>query len=282
MKSIFKATLAVVVMLVWVTVSMASDPFPIILASAEFTPLTPKKEAQVCPQKDEIDTNRIRLAQKWEEEEKARKAREKGKVIQGTMPDPFQPVNRGFFWVNDKLYFNALKPLARVYGFILPEDVRIGVRHAILNLHAPVRFANSLLQFKLEKAGIVLCRFAINSTVGLGGLLDPASHMGLKRVDEDFGQTLGVYGVKEVAYIDWPILGTSCVRDSLGTVFDTLIDPIYYLVNGWVYAGIFALDKINETSLTLGTYESLIESAIDPYIAVRNAYYQYRRELIQK
>ncbi len=282
MRNTAKTLLAVVVVMAWATVSMASEPLPLVLASAQYSPTDPKEGAQVCPYKNNIDSDRIRLAQKWEAEEKAREAREKGKVIQGTMPDPFQPVNRGFFWVNDKLYFNALKPLARVYGFILPEDVRIGVRQAILNLHAPVRFANSLLQLKIEKAGIVLCRFVINSTVGLAGLLDPASQIGLKRIDEDAGQTLGVYGLKEVAYIDWPIFGTSCVRDSLGTIADTLMDPIYYLVNGWVYAGLYALNKLNETSLTLGSYESLIESAIDPYIAVRNAYYQYRRELIQK
>jgi len=265
--------------LVWIIPSLAAKPMPILLASAEYSPLPPG-ENQMCSQKTQVNKERIRLAQRWEEEEKAKEV--KGKSIGGTMPDPFQPVNRGFFWVNDKLYYDALKPLARLYGFILPRQVRLGVRHALLNLHAPIRFADSLLQLKLKKAGIVLGRFVINSTVGIAGLLDPASEMGLHRVDEDFGQTLGVYGLKEVAYIDWPVLGPSCVRDTLGLVVDTFLDPIYYFVNGWVYAGIYALDKLNETSLTLGAYESLVENAIDPYIAVRNAYYQHRIELIQK
>ncbi len=266
--------------IVWVLSAMAMDHPPIILASADYYSPMSSEKANYCPQKNKVNQERIKLAQKWEEEEKAKNV--KGKSIGGTMPDPFQPVNRGFFWVNDKLYFDALKPLARLYGFILPRDIRLGVRHAILNLHAPIRFANSLLQLKIKKAGIVLGRFVINSTVGLAGLLDPASEMGLPRVNEDFGQTLGVYGLKEVAYIDWPILGPSCVRDSLGMIADTFLDPIYYLVNGWVYAGLYALDKLNETSLTIGAYESLVENAIDPYIAVRNAYYQHRIELIQK
>ena len=279
MKRLAKTAFIPLFVLVWVTASMAADPAPILLASADHSSF-PAGDAQYCPHKDKVNQQRIKLAQRWEEEEKAREV--EGKTIGGTMPDPFQPINRGFFWVNDRLYYNALKPLARLYGFILPEQLRIGVRHAILNLHAPIRFADSLLQLKMKKAGIVLCRFVVNSTVGIAGLLDPASEMGLPRVNEDFGQTLGVYGLKEVAYIDWPIWGPSCVRDSMGTVVDTFLDPIYYLVNGWVYAGIYALDKINETSLTLGNYESLVENAIDPYIAVRNAYYQYRRELIQK
>ncbi len=279
MERIVRVALIPLFVLIWTTASMATNPLPMLLASADYSPV-PSREAQICPHRERVNTERIRLAQRWEEEEKAKEV--KGKSITGTMPDPFQPVNRGFFWVNDKLYFNALKPLARVYGFILPRDVRIGVRHVILNAHAPVRFANSLLQLKMKKAGIVLCRFVINTTIGLAGILDPASQMGLPRVDEDAGQTLGVYGLKEVAYIDWPLLGPSCVRDSLGTVADTLLDPIYYLVNGWVYAGLYAFNKLNETSLTLGNYESLVESAIDPYLAVRNAYYQYRIELIQK
>ena len=261
---------------------LAEGSSRLLLASVDPVVLLPKDQQEMCPCKDKVDSHRIRLAQRWEEEEKAREAKDQGKTIQGTMPDPFQPMNRGLFWVNDRLYFDALKPLARVYGFILPEDVRVGVRHAISNLHAPIRFVNSILQLKMKKAGVVLCRFVVNSTVGIAGFLDPATQMGLEKVDEDAGQTLGVYGLKEVFYLDVPILGPSCVRDALGYVADTFMDPLYYLLNAWVYAGLYALDKVNETSLTIGTYEDFKRSAIDPYIAVRNAYYQYRRQLIQK
>ena len=258
----------------------AGEPSHLFLASADSIPLVLPKEEGFCPCKDKVDHKKVELAQYWEEE-KAKEAGAPAKTIQGTMPDPFQPLNRGFFWINNRLYFDALKPIARLYGFILPEQVRIGVRHAISNLHAPIRFANSVLQLKMKKAGTVLCRFVINSTVGIAGFLDPATDMGLAKVDEDAGQTLGVYGLKEVFYIDIPILGPSCVRDALGYIADTFMDPLYYLLNTWTYLGLYALNKVNETSLTIGTYEGLIKSAIDPYIAVRNAYYQYRRQLIK-
>ena len=281
MKSMVQTTL--VVGLVWFlsAVALAEGPSRLLLASAN--PVFPlsKDQPKICPYKDKTDSHRIKLAQRWEEE-KAQQAKNQGKTIQGTMPDPFQPLNRGFFWINDRLYFDALKPLARVYGLILPEEARIGVRHAIFNLHAPIRFFNSILQLKPKKAGVVLCRFVVNSTVGIAGFLDPATQMGLKKVDEDAGQTLGVYGLKEVFYLDIPILGPSCLRDALGRVADTFMDPLYYLLNTWVYTGLYALEKVNETSLTMGTYEDLKRSAIDPYIALRNAYYQYRRRLIQQ
>ena len=282
MKSMVQTTL--VVGLVWFlsAVALAEGSSRLLLASANPVFLLPKDQPEICPYKDKADSHRIELAQRWEEEEKAQQAKNQGKTIQGTMPDPFQPLNRGLFWVNDRLYFDALRPLARVYGLILPEEARIGVRHAISNLHAPIRFFNSILQLKPKKAGVVLCRFVVNSTVGIAGFLDPATQMGLEKVNEDAGQTLGVYGLKEVFYLDIPILGPSCLRDALGRVADTFMDPLYYLLNTWVYAGLYALDKVNEASLTMGTYEDLKRSAIDPYIAVRNAYYQYRRRLIQQ
>jgi len=237
----------------------------------------------VCTKNPKTDMQRLRLAQRWEKEEKAKQAQKKGKKIEGTMPDPFKPINRGLFAVNDRFYFWGLKPVAQVYKIILPERARLCVRNAISNLHTPIRFVDSVLQLKMRKAGIVLSRFVVNSTIGVAGLFDPAAtFMRLEKQDEDAGQTLGVYGLKEVAYIDWPVIRPSCARDSLGLVADTLIDPLYYLLNGWLYAGLYALDKLNETSLTLGTYEDLKASAIDPYISVRNAYYQYRRKLIQE
>ncbi len=264
------------------SVALAEGSSRLLLASADPAFLLPKDQQEMSPCKDKTDAHRIELVQRWEEEEKAQEAENQGKTIQRTMPDPFQPLNRGLFWVNDRLYFDAFKPLARVYGLILPKDVRIGMRHAISNLHAPIQFFNSILQLKMKKAGTVLCRFAINSTVGIAGFLDPATRMGLEKVNEDAGQTLGVYGLKEVFYLDIPILGPSCVRDTSGKVADTFMDPLYYLLNTWFYVGLYALDKVNEVSLTIGTYEDFKRSAIDPYIAVRNAYYQYRRQLIQK
>ena len=285
MKSIFKATLAVVVvMLVWATVSMASDPFPFILASAEFTPLTPKKEAQVCPQKDEIDTNRIRLAQKWEEEEKARKAREKGKVIQGTMPDPFQPVNRGFFWVNDKLYFYLFKPIASGYGSVVPRPARVSVGNFFSNLATPIRAGNALLQLEFRSFGTEIYRFVINTTFGIGGLFDPAGSIGgVRKTSKDFGQTMGVYHVGPGFYLVLPIVGPSSLRDATGSFVDSFADPLRYAdLSTRDYLAIKFLDAENRLSLDHDSYEGVVADSLDPYLFIRSAYAQLREAQISK
>ncbi len=201
-------------------------------------------------------------------------------VSSETMPDPLLPMNKFFFQVNDKLYFYALKPVARGYKAVLPERVRVCIKNFIYNLETPIRLVNSILQLKPGKAGIVLGRFIVNTTIGVVGLFDPASsRLGLEKVNEDTGQTLGVYGVKEVFYLDVPILGPSCFRDILGYVGDTVLHPLFY-VNPWIFFGEVALDKVNTTSLTLGEYEEFKASSLDPYTALKDAYFQHRRALI--
>ncbi|MBW1731982.1 MAG: VacJ family lipoprotein [Deltaproteobacteria bacterium] len=201
-----------------------------------------------------------------------------------TIPDPLEPINRIFFVFNDKLYFWFLRPVARGYKKVVPERARVGVRNFFSNLLTPIRLVNCLLQGKFKAAGTETLRFIINSTVGFLGLEDVAKKEGhLSRQDEDLGQSLGVWGLGPGIYINWPILGPSSLRDSLGLIGDAFLDPINYAVTRTKYnIAVRGYDKVNKTSLTLGDYESLKKSAIDPYVAVRDAYFQYRKSQIEK
>ncbi len=201
-----------------------------------------------------------------------------------TVADPLEPMNRFFFQVNDRLYFWLLKPTAKVYGTFLPPGLRIAIRNAFDNILAPVRIVNNLLQGKVQRCGVEIARFALNSTLGAGGLFDPAEQeFGLKAHDEDFGQTLAVYGMGNGLYINWPLFGPSTLRDSLGFGADTFLDPTSYLYPpAGLYAGVKAVKYVNRTSLRLGEYEDLKASALDPYIALRDAYVSYRHKQVKE
>jgi len=147
----------------------------------------------------------------------------------------------------------------------------------------PVRFVNSLFQGKIKGAGTELARFGINTTVGLAGFFDVAkSWFDLNAQEEDLGQTFGSYGMGGMMYIVWPFLGPSTVRDTVGFVGDSFLDVANYINPFYVPMSIHAYDRINKTSLDLGTYEDLKESAIEPYTAFRDAYIQYRNGQIKK
>ena len=199
--------------------------------------------------------------------------------------DPLEPFNRAMYHFNDKLYFWVLKPVAQGYKAIVPEVARIGVGNFFTNIAFPIRFVNCLLQANFKGAA---GRSAVSCSIrsgGSGGFLDPASHedVGLAKQDEDFGQTLGVYGVGQGFYINWPILGPSSPRDTLGTVGDYFTHPLFYYDGPWLIPwGLWAYDKVNDTSLRIGDYESLKEAAIDPYVAIRDAYVQYRLNKVKE
>ena len=198
--------------------------------------------------------------------------------------DPLEPINRIFFAFNDKLYFWLLEPVAKGYSKVVPEPARVGVRNFFSNLLTPIRLVNCLLQGKFKSAGTETLRFIINSTVGFLGFQDVAKQEGhLERQEEDLGQSLGVYGLGPGIYINWPIFGPSSFRDTVGMFGDFFLDPINYAVTRTKYnMAVKGYDKVNKTSLTLGDYESLKKAALDPYVAVRDAYFQYRRNLIKK
>jgi phospholipid-binding lipoprotein MlaA len=199
-----------------------------------------------------------------------------------TINDPLEGYNRAIFKFNDKLYFWVLKPAARGYRAVLPEKARISIRKLFSNAAMPVRFVNCALQGKMKGVAIESTRFTINSTVGVGGLFDPAQSLfHLKEQEADFDQTLGLYGMRPVFFFNLPFLGPSSLRGTLGLIGDTGCDPTTYLLSPLIKIGIRSYGDLNETSLTIGDYEALTESALDPYIAIRNAYYQNRKSKLQ-
>jgi phospholipid-binding lipoprotein MlaA len=202
---------------------------------------------------------------------------------QVSLADPLEPLNRVFFHFNDRLYFWVLKPTATLYSHLLAKNIRICIRNVFANLLAPARVVNNVLQGKMENANVELQRFLLNSTIGVVGLADVAKNeFKLRTRDEDLGQTLGFYGAGPVLYINWPVLGPSNVRDSIGKLGDAFLDPLNYLAgNIYVRAAIYGGEKVNSTSLTLGDYELFKETALDPYAAVRDAYEQFRQGRIE-
>jgi len=200
-----------------------------------------------------------------------------------TIADPIEPVNRVVFEINDKVYFWALKPVAKGYNAVVPEPVRISVRNFFRNIAMPIRFVNSLLQGKFKGAGTELARFGINTTIGLVGFFDVAkSRFDLNPSNEDLGQTLGFYGMGGLMYIVWPFIGPSTVRDTIGLAGDSFLNPVNYIEPFEAAFGVRAYEQINKTSLELGTYEDLKAASLEPYIGVRDAYIQFRKGEINK
>lgn len=197
--------------------------------------------------------------------------------------DPLEPVNRVFFTFNDRLYFWALKPAANAYGFFVPEWGRARVKNVFDNIQAPVRLVNALLQFKIHKSGAEFARFVLNSTVGIGGLFDIASrHPELRTSEEDLGQTFGSYGLGEGFYIVLPFLGPSSLRDTAGTAGDYFLDPIGHITPVRDAIAVRTFDRVNDTSFKIGDYEDIKESAVDPYLSIRDMYKQYRRNKVRE
>lgn len=202
---------------------------------------------------------------------------------QDIIADPLEPLNRFFFHFNDKLYFWVLKPVARVYSGFFPKELQIGIRNFFDNLRTPARAVSSLLQGNVRDSSEEVARFALNSTIGIGGIGDFAKDvLGLQSSYEDLGQTLAHYGAGGGFYINWPFLGPSNFRDSLGMLGDAYLHPIILLdAELGVIVGAWTFERINYTALTLGDYELFTKTALDPYAAVKDAYQQFRNGLIK-
>lgn len=200
--------------------------------------------------------------------------------------DPIQPFNRAMFTFNDKVYYWFFRPLSKGYETVVPERARLGVRNLFTNIRTPGRFFNCIFQGKFKGAGTEMLRLVINSTLGVGGLSDPATkYFKLDKYDEDFGQTLGRYNTGAGAFIEIPLFGPSNVRDAIGLLGDLALDPITYLIFVSPYAstGANSYNTLNDVSIDKGdTYEGLVEQAIDPYIAVQDAYTQNRIKKIRE
>ena len=196
--------------------------------------------------------------------------------------DPLETLNRGIFWFNDKLYFYLLKPIARGYRWIAPEPFRVAVGNIFSNFVTPVRVINAGLQGKFSDAGNELVRFGTNTTLGIGGMFDPAKeHFGLAKKDEDTGQTLGHYGVGPGPYLVLPFLGPSSFRDGAGLFADTYMNLVYHFWENSDYYYAVTYRAINTLSLDKDTYEGIKKDALDPYLFVRDAWAQYRQNLVE-
>ena len=207
----------------------------------------------------------------------------------GDVFDPLIGYNRAIYHFNDKLYFWLLKPVATGYGMVIPEGGRIAVDNFFRNLSFPVRFVNNALQGKFKRAGIETARFAVNTTIGFFGFFDLADEWyDLKPYEEDFGQTLGHYGVGDGFPFWLPFLPPSNARDTLGIIPDLYFYPIDLLYQGDKYIinplflGIFIWETINRTSLHIGVYENMTQNALDPYTMLRDAYKQNREARIKE
>jgi phospholipid-binding lipoprotein MlaA len=195
--------------------------------------------------------------------------------------DPIEPVNRGIFWFNDKLDVYALEPTARAWHWAVPDPAERMFENFFDNLRFPIVVVNNLLQGKAEAGGITTARFLMNSSIGIGGLFDPASDVGLEPHPEDFGQTLGWWGAPPGPYLMFPFFGPSNVRDTGGQVVDYFITVYPYFVNSWVLFGGGVVRTLNGRAQILDEVTSAREASLDYYTFVRNAYFQRREALVR-
>ncbi|MDL2209593.1 VacJ family lipoprotein [Desulfovibrio sp. OttesenSCG-928-O18] len=201
------------------------------------------------------------------------------------VPDPLEGWNRAMFVFNDGVITYVARPVNTAYTTVTPQFFRDGMGNFFTNLLFPVRFINNLLQGKGYAAGQEFGKFIINTTAGLGGFINYTglNHPELASLDsEDFGQTLGVWGVGEGMYLYWPLLGPSSARDTVGKVGDWAADPVTWVNPWWAPYAIKGLRTVNELEEILDVYEDVTKSAIEPYTAVRDAYIQYRRAKVAK
>jgi phospholipid-binding lipoprotein MlaA len=215
--------------------------------------------------------------------------------------DPWEPFNTSVFEFNRKLDKYALKPIAQGYDFIIPDFVQVGISNMFYNLRFPQRFLNNVFQGKVKGAGIEVGRFLLNTTVGYAGFLDLAKEIDLVTPDEDFGQTLGFYGMKPGPYLVLPFLQPFTVRDFAGYVTDIFLNPINWLVapiievegipsliahknrttTTLLQIGVRVGEIVNERSRNLEKFQGVEEATLDLYTAVRNAYLQSRTRAIR-
>lgn len=202
-----------------------------------------------------------------------------------TIADPIEPWNRFWFHFNDIFYLYIAKPAYTAWTYVTPQFLRNGLSNLYYNALFPTRFINSLLQFRFFEAGVEFSRFMMN-IMGSAGLANLAKNKKtIVPVDpsgEDFGQTLGRWGIGQGFYIVWPFIGPSSLRDSVGLVGDYFTEPFTYIPE-WEYAWGTKLGfRFNDLGTLLPTYEDLKSIAIDPYIAMREAYASHRQAQVDR
>jgi phospholipid-binding lipoprotein MlaA len=195
--------------------------------------------------------------------------------------DPYEPFNRKVFAFNDTLDTYALKPVATAYTKVVPSPIRSGVHNFFGNFSDAWSAVNQLLQGKPGDAGTMTLRVLTNTTIGIGGLFDPATSLGLERKSEDLGQTLGVWGFEPGPYLVLPLFGSSDIRDAVALPADSYVSPSL-LASGkyWKELGIDAVGVIDTRAGLLGASQMLDELAFDRYTFMRDAYITRRRSLV--
>lgn len=193
--------------------------------------------------------------------------------------DPLERINRTTYAFNQSLDKAVVRPVLRGYRKVTPKVVRTGISNFFDNAEYPIVLVNNLLQGKLRPALNDSGRFLMNTTLGLGGLLDPATHAGLDRNNEDFGQTLGRWGLPPGAYVVVPFLGPYTIRDGIGSLADEFAEPRHYLEDDSTRYELWALAKLDQRS-GLSEADSILDRSGDPYAFVRSAYLQRRQYLV--
>ncbi len=194
--------------------------------------------------------------------------------------DPLEPMNRAIYSFNDGVDTALIQPVAKGYRAVLPMFVRTGVSNVFANINDVLIALNNLLQGKLVNAVSDVARVLINTTIGVAGFFDVATHFGLEKHNEDFGQTLGYWGVGDGPYLVLPILGPSNLRDTVARFVDYRTDPITYVRSMRLRNSLWGTRALSQRADLLDTSKILEVAALDPYEFLRDAYLQRRRSLV--
>ena len=194
----------------------------------------------------------------------------------GKSEDPLEGYNRFVFAGNQRLDTYLLRPVAKGYRYVTPQAVRTRIGNVSNNLYEPVSMLNAFLQGDFSQGSRTFFRFLINSTVGLAGMHDVASEAGIAGRNEDFGQTLAVWGAGSGPYIVLPFFGPSNLRDTTGLVADTLSNPVPYVTNTWTTVGITAGQVVVERERLLDPIDDIYATSLDPYASIKSIYEQRR------
>jgi phospholipid-binding lipoprotein MlaA len=215
-------------------------------------------------------------------------AKDEDDYASAEISDPFEPVNRGMFWVNDQLYTFIFKPISKGYQLLFPKPVRKGIDNAFENVKYPVRFVNCALQGKFKRAGQETGKFFVNTIGGVGGIFQPAEKIpSLANVPaEDTAQTFATWGIGHGPYIVLPLLGPSSVRDTVGLAGDYAANPVnwpylYFNTGDWNIAPP-AANTLRSMPEQFENYDAATKDAVDPYLSARSTYVQNRADAAKK
>ena len=195
--------------------------------------------------------------------------------------DPYEETNRSFFASHEALYRNVVRPIAVTYNGTVPEPARDGIHNFLVNINLPVTFGNDLLQGELARGGQTLARFAVNTTVGVGGFIDVARRVGIPEHETDFADTLADYGVGEGPYMVVPVIGPTVPRELAGKVADAAFDPLTYVTYGaslFVDLGRDGTTYLDKRARAVAMTDEIASESPDPYVTTRILYEKHLAE----